>query len=290
MLFYMKTRILVTGANGQLAQTIREVYKKDKNHLEMIFVNRGKLDITSKSNIEDLFKDGAYDYCINCAAYTNVELAESEQEKAFLVNAEGVKYLSEVCKSNNTVLIHISTDYVFDGTKKQPYVEDDITNPINAYGKSKLQGEKYVKAILEKYYIIRASWLYSVYNKNFLKTILDKVLDNAELKIINSQKGTPTSCEELSYFLFYLIKNENIPYGLYHFSASGNCSWYDYALQIAEHVIEYDNSNIQPVETFKTLAKRPDYSVLSIDKVQSAYKNLEHWNDSVNKTVKRLLQ
>ncbi len=285
----MKARILVTGANGQLAQTIREVYEKDKNLIEMVFAGREVLDITSQNSIDTLFKSETYDYCINCAAYTNVELAESQKEEAFLVNAEGSKYLAEACKRSGTILIHISTDYVFDGTSKSPYLEDDPTNPINIYGKSKLQGEKYITSILNKYYIIRASWLYSEYNKNFLKTILNKIIDNQDLKIINSQKGTPTSCEELSYFLLYLIENENIPYGIYHFSASGNCTWYDYALQIGQNVSGYDINKIQPVESFKTLAERPTYSVLSIEKTQSKYKNLEHWRDSVDKTVKRLL-
>ena len=164
--------ILVTGASGQLGKTIKELYSNNTLGLSFTFVNKNQLDITDEAMLKSCFTLNKFNYCINCAAYTNVDQAEKTPEIAFKVNAEGVKYLSEICKEHNVILVNISTDYVFDGNKTTPYTIDDLPNPINNYGKSKLLGEEYIKQILNKYYIIRTSWLFSKkYGKNFYRTI-----------------------------------------------------------------------------------------------------------------------
>ena len=162
------TTILVTGANGQLGLTIKELFANNNLGLDFTFVTKEQLDITNKTALNNFFTKNHFDYCINCAAYTNVEQAEKTPEIAFKVNAEGVKYLAEVCKETNTTLIHISTDYVFDGEKETPYTVEDLPNPINEYGKSKLLGEHYIQESLSNHFIVRTSWLYSKkYGKNF---------------------------------------------------------------------------------------------------------------------------
>ena len=165
----MKT-VLVTGANGQLGQCIQKVQQQHPN-ITFHFKSSKELDITDTIAIRAYFSENTIDYCVNCAAYTNVELAESEEDKAYLVNAKAAKNLAKTCAENNITLLHVSTDYVFDGTKTSPYVETDITNPISVYGASKLKGEKNIQAVAEKYFIIRTSWLYAEFGKNFYNFI-----------------------------------------------------------------------------------------------------------------------
>src|SRR5690606_7583771 len=179
--------VLVTGANGQLGKSIQELNDQDANtniNIKFTFTSSQELDITDQNLVNSFFLKGDYDYCINCAAYTAVDKAETEEEKAYLVNAEAVKYLAEACKQNDTVLIHVSTDFVFDGQKGSPYTEDDPTNPIGVYGASKLKGEQYVQSILEKYFIVRTSWVYSEYGHNFVKTMLRLAEERNEISVV----------------------------------------------------------------------------------------------------------
>ncbi|MCP4485251.1 MAG: dTDP-4-dehydrorhamnose reductase, partial [Flavobacteriaceae bacterium] len=190
-------KILITGANGQLGKCIRDI----SNHYpeyNFIFLGRKELDIVNKEAIRVLFDKEEFDYCVNTAAYTNVEKAESEKEKAFLVNEDGVKNLAKQCKKNNTTLIQISTDYVFDGKKRAPYTEKDPTNPVNVYGASKLEGEKALQEIWRKYYIIRTSWLYSQYGQNFYNTILRFINEGKSITVTTEQTGTPTNANDLA--------------------------------------------------------------------------------------------
>jgi len=285
----MKTKILVTGSEGQLGQTIKELYSKDSGFI-IKFVSKADLDITNKESIEAIFNKYSFDYCINCAAYTNVEQAEEQIDLAFSINAEGVKYLAEACKAHKVTLIHISTDYVFNGKKQIPYTEEDKTNPINAYGKTKLAGEKYIQEIQPNYFIIRTSWLYSIYGHNFLKSIINKIQNNDTLRIITSQKGTPTSCTDLSEFIFKLIKTRNSNFGTYHFSAKGETTWYGFALQICSHFKDYNCKNILPIEIFKSKATRPNYSVLDNNKALTILEDQKSWKESVDETVFSLIQ
>lgn len=278
----MNLKVLVIGSNGQLGKTLEELSIKHKS-IKFTFTTRKELDITSAKDIKNNLSNN-FDYCINCAAYTNVEKAESEPEKAKKINADAVKNLAKICKDTNTILIHISTDYVFDGTQTKPYKEDDTTNPINQYGKSKLLGEEYVKQELVAYFIIRTSWLYSKFGNNFPKTIIHKFKKGENLNVIKSQQGTPTSCTDLAEFLIFLIKKRITLYGTYHFSAHGKTTWYDYAIEIAQQ-LGYSTDNIKPTENFKTIAKRPLYSVLDVSKTQTIFNNIPFWEDSLKKTL-----
>lgn len=285
----MKTRILVTGANGQLGKTIKDLFSKDLN-LNITFASKSNLDITNEAEVESFFNKQKFDYCINCAAYTNVEEAESNSEEAFKVNAKAVKNLAEKCKTNDVILIHISTDYVFDGEKQSPYTEEDKPNPINEYGKSKLAGERYIQEIKPNYFIIRASWLYSRYGNNFLKSIIGKIQNQELLNITTSQKGTPTSCDDLTEFIFKLIKSKNSNFGIYHFSAKGETTWYDYAIQICKHFRDYDCNKIEPVEIYNAKARRPKYSVLGCNKIMTIINKQIFWTKSVDNTVLQLIE
>ncbi|NMH89336.1 dTDP-4-dehydrorhamnose reductase [Flavivirga algicola] len=259
----MSTKVLVTGANGQLGKTIKELSSDNEDDLDFVFVSKEELDITEAKELRLFFNNNNFDYCINCAAYTNVDKAEKTPKIAFKVNAEGVKNLAELCKVTKTILIHISTDYVFDGEKETPYTIKDIPNPINEYGKSKLLGEQFVQEVLDGYFIIRVSWLYSKkYGKNFYRTILEKTKTENKLFVTDAQIGCPTNTESLAKYIVNLIrKNINI-FGLYHFCDNKVMTWYDFAEQILKEkkltsqIMLIKNSN------YCTFAKRPKNSVL----------------------------
>ncbi|CAH8282824.1 dTDP-4-dehydrorhamnose reductase [Mariniflexile fucanivorans] len=259
----MNKKVLVTGANGQLGKTIEELYSINDASLEFTFVSKENLDITNEGELLLYFKANKFDYCINCAAYTNVEQAEKTPEIAYRVNAEAVKNLAESCKENNITLIHISTDYVFDGEKIEPYELTDVPNPINEYGKSKLLGEQYIQRTLEKYFIIRTSWLYSKkYSKNFYKSILEKVKVENELFITDEQIGCPTNTENLADFIIKIIIVRISKFGLYHFCDEKAMTWYDFANQVLFENYLLDKIKLVKSNSYRTFAKRPKNSVL----------------------------
>lgn len=280
--------ILVTGANGQLGKSIQEL-EDNFPELNFDFKNSKDLDITSVNQVQTIFSNNNYNYCINCAAYTNVEQAEKKPEIAFKVNAEGVKNLAESCVKNNTILIHISTDYVFDGEKEEAYLTTDTPNPINEYGKSKLLGEKYIQEILEKYFIIRTSWLYSEFKDNFVKKILSLGKEKNELTIVCDQIGSPTYAGDLAELIIKVILKDSINFGIYHFSNEGITSWYDYAKYIFE--LKNVNCNILSVYTNSNseLAKRPLYSVMDKCKIKLKF-NIEilSWKDSLKTYLEKI--
>ncbi|WP_417444246.1 dTDP-4-dehydrorhamnose reductase [Joostella sp.] len=256
-------KVLVTGANGQLGRTIQK-YKENYKGVEFIFCDSKELDITNKDSIASVFNKYKFDCCINCAAYTNVEQAEAKPEKAFLVNAEGVKNLAQVCKLHKVTLVHISTDYVFDGNKLTPYRIDDLPNPINEYGKSKLKGEQFIQEQLEEYFIIRTSWLYSrEFGKNFYRTILEKAKKEKELFITDAQTGCPTDTQNLTEYILMLILREYREkyYGIHHFCDKEILTWYSFAKKIIEEN-HLKDLKITKDNSYKTLAIRPKYSVL----------------------------
>lgn len=291
----MKT-ILVTGANGQLGKCFQK-QAVDYSGFNFLFASSTELDITSKEKINSFFKEQKIDYCINCAAYTNVEKAESEPEKAFLVNAEAVKKLVEICKEHEVVLFHFSTDYVFDGTKDEPYSEEDKTNPLNVYGASKLKGEKYIQEILDNYFIFRTSWLYSEFGHNFYKTILKKTETFAKatasegekdvvLKITEEQTGTPTNANDLASAVLKTIARGNRNYGLYHYANLGETTWYGFAKAILENSGKLNNVNLQASNAYKTIAPRPEHSVLSKHKSTVKLKlNIPFWEESLKRLM-----
>ena len=256
-------KVLVTGANGQLGQTIRELYTSNELGISFKFVTKQELDITKSTQVSSFFAKNRFDYCINCAAYTNVEQAEKTPESAFKVNAEGVKFLAEVCKKTSTTLIHISTDYVFDGDKREPYTVNDKPNPINEYGKSKLLGEQYIQDILNTYFIVRTSWLYSKkYGKNFYRTILEKAEQGEELFITDEQTGCPTNVESLAKHIIDLIVNKSLDYGIKHVSGNKAMTWFEFAEQILSENHLKDKTNLVKGSKYVTFARRPKRSIL----------------------------
>ncbi|MGJ8736903.1 dTDP-4-dehydrorhamnose reductase [Zobellia laminariae] len=255
--------VLVTGANGQLGQSIQKL-ASDYPQLNFVFVSSIDLDITDIDSIEKRLSNRAFKYCINCAAYTDVENSEKEPEKAFKVNSEGVNNLALVCKEQETVLIHISTDYVFDGEKGTPYEVSDPTNPINVYGASKLMGERHIEEIMDAYFIIRTSWLYSEFGKNFYKIILQKAREGANLSVTDDQIGCPTHAGNLAKHVLDLITGENKSYGIHHFTDEESLSWYGFAKKILRENNLSDKVKLEKAKNYRTFAKRPAYSVLAM--------------------------
>ncbi len=277
---FFKKEILVTGAGGQLGTTLQH---KIKNPSIFDFKNKTSLDISDIKQVRQAFESNKYKYCLNFGAYTNVEKAEDEPEKAILINEKAVENLAKVCDENNCILIHISTDYVFDGTKNLPYTENDNTNPLNVYGLSKLKGEIAIQNTIKKYFIIRTSWLYSEFKANFYKTILRIATTNPELKVINDQYGTPTYAGDLIDFILFLIDNNKQDFGLYHFSNEGETTWYEFAVNILKK--HHLNNKILPVtsKTFPTKAARPKYSVLDKSKIKNTFDYIiPDWKTSLN--------
>lgn len=253
-------QILITGANGQLGQCLNKLAGSFPEH-QFIFVSSSELDITQPDKVLNAFEKYQPDYCINAAAYTNVEGAEQHKEDAFLVNEQGAKNIASACAQYNTTLLHISTDYVFDGDKPSPYLTSDPTGPINVYGASKLAGEEAIKALLTRYFIIRTSWLYSEFGKNFYKTILDKAKSVTELNVTDEQLGCPTNANDLAAFCLKIIKKEYQEYGILHFCGGVPMTWYDFALSILKEHHLSDKVMVY-AKSYQTLAKRPKNSVL----------------------------
>jgi dTDP-4-dehydrorhamnose reductase len=259
--------VLVTGASGQLGQSITSI-SKEYSEIEFVFCNSKELDITNINSIDSVFKrNSGFDYCINCAAYTAVDIAEDEPEIAELINVLGVKNLAEICKMNDTKLIHVSTDFVFDGNSKDPYKEDDKASPISVYGKTKLAGEKILQSILNEHYIVRTSWVYSQFGNNFVKTMLRLSETKHEIGVVSDQIGAPTYAVDLAKVLIKIITFANLKYGIYHFSGNAKISWYNFAVQIFK--IKNFNILVNPLKTneFPTKAVRPIYSVLDNTKI-----------------------
>ncbi|MBG6131716.1 dTDP-4-dehydrorhamnose reductase [Aquimarina sp. EL_43] len=276
-----KNNVLITGSSGQLGQCIEKI-KKNYPELQLYFASSEVLDITKNEEVQRFFKDNSFNFVVNCAAYTNVDQAEKEPEKAFLINAEGVKNLAEVCKENEIVLVHISTDYVFDGSKETPYTEEDTPNPINEYGKSKLAGEQYIQKKLDKYFIIRTSWLYSEFGHNFFKTILKKSKTEQELTIVTSETGTPTNANDLAKFILNMIMINHQKYGIYHFSNLGEATWYDFANEILRASDKLDHIMLKKTDNYPTFAQRPKYSVLSKQRLENTFDlRVLNWKQSL---------
>ncbi|MDR2010243.1 MAG: dTDP-4-dehydrorhamnose reductase [Bacteroidales bacterium] len=281
--------ILVTGANGQLGKKIRDL-TIDNKELKFIFCDIEEFDITKVEEVNKFFEGTSIDLVINCAAFTAVDLAESEQEAAYSVNSYAPGLLAKATNIQKAKIIHISTDYVFDGTKNTPYSEKDKTNPTSVYGKTKLEGEQNTIKENPDAIIIRTSWLYSEYGKNFTKTIIELGKKKDFLKVVYDQVGTPTYAGDLAeavLSIVYKYFNENfwIP-GIYHFSNQGVCSWYDFAVKILNSC--NINIDIFPVlsNEFPTVAIRPKYSVLNKEKIIKNYGiNIPHWVKSCEKML-----
>lgn len=253
--------IAVTGASGQLGQALRYVAGKFPE-LQLHFATSSEADITDSQSIANFFDRINPDACINAAAYTAVDKAESEPEKAYAINVTGVANLANACKERNMLLVHISTDFVFDGTKNSPYTETDSTNPQSVYGKTKLQGEDEVRSLLDRHYIVRTSWVYSQFGNNFMKTMLRIAAERDAISVVNDQKGSPTNACDLAQALLTILQSNTEKFGTYHYSNEGECTWYDFAKKIFEINQVAVTVNPIPTAAYPTPACRPAYSVL----------------------------
>jgi dTDP-4-dehydrorhamnose reductase len=267
--------VLVTGASGQLGQAIQFIATNHLN-INFVFCNSSDLDITNKENCTTIFHTIKPDYCINTAAYTAVDKAESEPDKAHLINVVGAKNIAETCKEFDTNLIHISTDFVFDGTKNSPYNEMDLPNPKGVYGQTKLAGEKAIQNVFSNYFIIRTSWVYSQFGNNFMKTMLRLASERDTISVVDDQIGTPTNAVDLAEVIVQIILNnsqQSCPenYGIYNFSNEGQCSWYEFAKKIFETNEIKVNLFPIPSTAFPTPAVRPKYSVLDKIKIKTTF-------------------
>ena len=283
------TRVLVTGGDGQLGQCLKHASTRF-SEIEFFFEDINTLDITSYSSLERYFSaQSPFDFCVNCAAYTNVDKAESDKETAFKVNADGPKYLAQLCKNFNVTLIHVSTDFVFDGKQTIPYKETDTPNPLGVYGASKLKGERNIQEFMEAYFILRTSWLYSEYGNNFMKTMLKLSKTRDEINVVADQIGTPTYAGDLAEAILKIIADKIIHYGIYHYSNEGVVSWYDFATAIFDE--SKKDIKVFPIKTesYPTPAKRPGYSVL--DKTKSKFRlKIEtlNWKDRLETILYKL--
>lgn len=292
---YLKDKpvILVTGANGQLGKELKEIAPSYPS-FHFLFLSREDLPIHHFELVRKYFEVTQPDYCINCAAYTAVDKAELEKELAFQVNSEAVGVLAAVCQKHHTKFFHISTDYVFDGTSTIPYSEDTPPNPLNSYGGSKLAGEQQAMKYNPDSIIIRTSWVYSAYGKNFVKTMLKLMQEKSEISVVNDQFGSPTYAGDLAQLILMIVeKSESDPSGfkpgIYHYCNDGVISWYNFAGAIKK--ITGSHCILNPVTTaqFPTTAKRPPYSVLNKEKIIRAYHpGIPYWEDSLKKCLEKL--
>lgn len=278
-------KILVFGGNGQLGQCL-QVAGDDRS---MVFLSSKEADICNEVQLEQLFSQYVPSHVINCAAYTAVDKAEDEIEEANKINAIGPGILAKLCKRFNTVLIHISTDFVFEGNQTGLLSEECPTHPTGVYGKTKLDGEVLIQETWEKHIIIRTSWLYSEYANNFAKTMLRLSQDRDELKVVADQVGTPTYAPDLAKVLWQIAGSVDEKYGLYHYSNEGVASWYDFAYAIFE--LSDTNIRLLPIKTedFPTKAKRPPYSVMDKSKIKEQFNLvIPNWRDSLKVCLQRL--
>ena len=286
--------ILVTGANGQLGSEIRALSSHLKH--QFIFTDVDELDLTDIIDIQQFFTGKKIDICINCAAYTAVDKAETDIDNAIAINVTAVKNLAEICAMNNTLLIHISTDFVFDGSNNRPYLETDRAKPINIYGQSKYEGENQALKENDATIIIRTSWLYSSFGTNFVKSMLKTGKDKGNLNIIFDQIGTPTYAADLAEAVLQIVqkttrkKSDLTGYlGVFHYSNEGTASWYDFAVEIFK--LAGIDCNINPIHTaeYPTASKRPYYSVLDKTKIKSTFGfSIPYWKDSLAVCIKKL--
>lgn len=278
-------KVLVTGGNGQLASCIKEV-TRDLPGYDFTYIDLDEQDITDKSAVDIFFENHIPDWCINCAAYTAVDKAESEPGLAKSVNVDGARYLAEASGRHNTRFIQISTDFVFDGGRGSGYSEIDKTAPLSVYGRTKLEGEQAVAAALAEHFVIRTSWLYSEYGQNFMKTMLRLGSERDALNVVSDQIGTPTYGGDLATLVLKIIAADSRAYGVYHYSNEGVASWYDFAKAIMDESVT--ECRVLPINTeaYPTPARRPTFSVMDKSKIKEELKiEIPHWRDSLKKCL-----
>lgn len=285
-------KVLVIGAGGQLGQCIKKIVEQ-RGIEEVVFPEEGVANILNVADLSTLFNQEKPAYVINCAAYTAVDKAEDEADVAKAVNETGARNLAQLCKEHQATLIHISTDFVFEGNEVKLLKEDDIAKPISVYGATKLDGELAIVEELDQHIILRTSWLYSEFANNFVKTMLKLGADRDELNIIADQVGTPTYAIDLANTIFDIIQNPEKKYGVYHFSNEGVTSWYDFAKAIFDlsgtESVRQVKVNPIPTSAYPTKAKRPHFSVMDKSKIKADYNiQVPYWLNSLKNCIEQL--
>lgn len=277
--------ILVTGANGQLGNEL-QVLSKQFSSYRFLFVTRNELPIDNFKAVKNYFENEQIDFCINCAAYTAVDKAESEIEQAFSINADAVGNLAHICKEHHARLIHISSDYVFDGNATSPYKEDEGVGPVSVYGKSKLKGEALAFNNNASSIIIRTSWVYSSFGSNFVKTMKRLMKEKESINVVSDQYGCPTYAADLASVIMKIVESESAPAGIYNYSNEGVITWYLFACAIKKIIKSKCAVNPIPTEQYPTPAKRPYYSVLDTSKIKNTFRiSIPKWKDSLEKCM-----
>lgn len=285
----MAKKILVTGANGQLGREMQVIAAGFPGY-NFLFVTKEELPIDDFKAAQNYFDDHSIDVCVNCAAYTAVDRAETEKDKAYAINSDAVGNLATLCRQNNALFIHISTDYVFDGTAAIPYTEDHPVNPIGIYGASKLKGEEMAMQNNPASVIIRTSWVYSSFGNNFVKTMLRLMKERESINVVSDQQGCPTYAADLAKAIMDIISGGTANPGIYHFSNQGAVSWYRFAAAIKELSGSSCVVNPIPSSQYPTPAKRPAYSVLDTKKIRETFHVvIPEWKDSLQKCLQILL-
>ncbi len=285
------THILITGANGQLGNEFRAL-EALYPFCHFTFLSRSDLSISDSKNLRLLFERSAIDACVNCAAYTAVDLAETNQEEAYRVNADAVGELAALCEEFRCQLVHISTDYVFDGTNTSGYVETDPVHPINLYGKSKLEGERLALKNNPSVIIVRSSWIFSRYGKNFVKTMIRLMQERETISVVGDQTGRPTYAADLAKAIMQILFSGQPPVaGIYHYCNNGITNWYEFAVTIRDLI--QSSCNVKQIATsdYPTPAKRPACSVLHTGKIEQVFQlSIPHWKDSLQQCILQLQQ
>lgn len=282
-------KILVTGANGQLGTEMRNILEQKRPGIT-IYTDVAELDITDSKAVTDFVKDNDITHIVNCAAYTAVDKAEEEKALSAAINVDAVRNLATAADAIGAKVLHVSTDYVFDGTAHRPYKESDKVNPVSQYGTTKRQGETALLALAPESVIVRTAWLYSPYGKNFVKTMMKLGSERPALKVVCDQIGTPTYAADLAEAICAILFSPQWIPGIYHFTDEGACSWYDFTKSI-HRIAGITGCDVQPIPTedYPTPATRPSYSLLDKSKIKATYGiTIPHWEESLEKCIAKL--
>lgn len=290
----VQRNILVTGSNGQLGNEIRRISANHENNFRFFFTDVAELDITDLRAVDSFIKENNIKYIINCAAYTAVDKAEDDVDLCYKINRDAVANLGQAATNNNAKVIHISTDYVYDGTANKPYVETDTVNPQSVYGKSKQEGEAELLKACANSIIIRTAWLYSIFGNNFVKTMIKLGKERETLNVVADQNGTPTNAADLAKAIVKILdfsEANGFKPGIYHYSNEGATTWYDFTLAIHKEAgIHTCKVNPITTEQYPVKATRPKYSVLDKTKIKSTFNlTIPKWEESLNNCIKELL-
>lgn len=282
------SKILITGANGQLGSSLKKILGDDAS-IEAVYTDVDDLDITNREEVERFVRDGHFDFIVNCAAYTSVDRAETDDLRAAALNTGAVGHIAQAAANHRVKVIHISTDYVFSGESFRPYEENDEPYPQSIYGRTKLEGEGLLTSFCQNALIIRTAWLYSEFGHNFVKTMLRLASEQPEIRVVADQIGSPTYAGDLARAIYHIIRHDRWVPGIFHYTNEGVASWFDFAKAIFE--LSGLKVKVKPVPSsqFPAPAKRPQYSVLSKMKIKNTYGvEIPYWRDSLRHCLQLL--